>query len=65
MRPVADNKQVKIPPGKGCGFVQYVEKHCAQLALERMQGFMLNGCKIRLSWGRTGSKYWNMGSSER
>ena len=29
---------VKVPPGKGCGFVQYVHRPCAEAALMQMQG---------------------------
>ena len=44
---------VKIPPGKGCGFVQFVQKSDAERAIERMQGFPIGGGRIRLSWGRS------------
>ncbi|UZJ51683.1 hypothetical protein CBS101457_001003 [Exobasidium rhododendri] len=44
---------VKIPPGKGCGFVQFVQKQDAERAIERMQGFPIGGGRIRLSWGRS------------
>lgn len=44
---------VKIPPGKGCGFVQFVRKADAERAIERMQGFPIGGGRIRLSWGRS------------
>lgn len=44
---------VKIPPGKGCGFVSFVLKADAEKAIERMQGFPVGGCRIRLSWGRS------------
>ncbi|TIB29972.1 hypothetical protein E3P86_03582, partial [Wallemia ichthyophaga] len=46
---------VKIPPGKGCGFVQFVRKADAERAIERMQGFPIGGGRIRLSWGRSQS----------
>lgn len=44
---------VKIPPGKGCGFVQYVRKQDAETAIQRMNGFPILNSKIRLSWGRS------------
>lgn len=44
---------VKIPPGRGCGFVQYVQRQSAETAISRMQGGDVKGCKVRLSWGRT------------
>ncbi|GAA5809910.1 hypothetical protein MFLAVUS_003325 [Mucor flavus] len=44
---------VKIPPGKGCGFVQYVSRTCAELAIEQMNGYQIGNSRIRLSWGRS------------
>ncbi|CEH12398.1 FOG: RRM domain [Ceraceosorus bombacis] len=51
--PFGEITYVKIPPGKGCGFVQFVNKGDAQRAIERMQGFPIGGGRIRLSWGRS------------
>lgn len=51
--PFGEIKYVKIPPGKGCGFVQFVRKADAERAIERMQGFPIGGGRIRLSWGRS------------
>ncbi|KAG8712088.1 RRM protein [Ceratobasidium sp. 394] len=53
--PFGEIHYVKIPPGKGCGFVQFVRKADAERAIERMQGFPIGGGKIRLSWGRSQS----------
>ena len=33
---------VKIPPGKGCGFVQYVHRSVAEVAMTTMQGQVRN-----------------------
>lgn len=44
---------VRIPAGKGCGFVQYVERQSAEAAITQMQGFPLANSRIRLSWGRS------------
>lgn len=44
---------VKIPPGKGCGFVQYVSRHSAELAIQHMNGYQIGNSRIRLSWGRS------------
>lgn len=44
---------VKIPAGKGCGFVQYVDRISAETAIAKMQGFPMGGSRIRLSWGRS------------
>ncbi|PSS24937.1 Polyadenylate-binding protein, partial [Actinidia chinensis var. chinensis] len=47
---------VKIPSGgKGCGFVQFAERQCAEEALRMLNGNQLGGTKIRLSWGRSPS----------
>jgi hypothetical protein len=44
---------VKIPPGKNCGFVQYVLRPCAELALVEGHGLVLGRQAVRLSWGRS------------
>ncbi|AMD19770.1 HCL381Wp [Eremothecium sinecaudum] len=44
---------VKIPVGKGCGFVQYVDRGSAENAIAKMQGFPIGNSRIRLSWGRS------------
>ncbi|KWU44619.1 RNA-binding domain-containing protein, partial [Rhodotorula sp. JG-1b] len=42
----------KIPPGKGCGFVQFVRRQDAELAIAKMNDFPIHGkSRIRLSWG--------------
>lgn len=46
---------VKIPVGKRCGFVQFVNRSCAEEALRMLNGTQLGGQNIRLSWGRTPS----------
>lgn len=43
---------VKIPVGKGCGFVQFVNRNSAEAAFER-HGSVLGRQKVRLSWGRS------------
>ncbi len=43
---------VKIPPGKGCGFVQFVHRHAAEMAINQMQGYPIGNSRVRLSWGR-------------
>ncbi|MCO5565874.1 hypothetical protein L7F22_019549 [Adiantum nelumboides] len=53
--PFGEIKYVKIPPGKGCGFVQFLNKADAERAIDRMQGFPIGGGRIRLSWGRSQS----------
>ncbi|KAG8922692.1 RRM protein [Tulasnella sp. 417] len=51
--PFGDIHYVKIPPGKGCGFVQFVRKADAEAAISKMQGFPIGGGRVRLSWGRS------------
>lgn len=51
--PFGEIHYVKIPPGKGCGFVQFVRKADAEAAISKMQGFPIGGGRVRLSWGRS------------
>lgn len=45
---------VKIPPNKGCGFVQFLRRPDAELAIAKMHDFPIHGkSRIRLSWGRS------------
>lgn len=44
---------VKIPPGKGCGFVQFVNRQSAEMAIDQMNGYQIGSSRIRLSWGRS------------
>ncbi|KAG0249928.1 hypothetical protein BG011_008800 [Mortierella polycephala] len=43
---------VKIPPGKGCGFVQFVHRQSAEMAIAQMNGYQIGNSRVRLSWGR-------------
>ncbi|KAI7903282.1 uncharacterized protein BX663DRAFT_551578 [Cokeromyces recurvatus] len=61
--PFGDIVYVKIPPGKGCGFVQYVSRISAEQAIERMNGFLIGHSRIRLSWGRSNKKSINSEST--
>lgn len=45
-------QQIKIPPGKNCGFVKYTNREDAEEAIASMQGFIIGGNRVRLSWGR-------------
>ncbi|CAO3646786.1 unnamed protein product [Mucor hiemalis] len=51
--PFGEVSYVKVPAGKGCGFVQYVTRASAEQAIERMNGFVIGTSRIRLSWGRS------------
>eukprot|EP00891_Asterochloris_glomerata_P007277 jgi/Astpho2/7277/Aster-01583 len=53
--PYGDIVYVKIPPGKGCGFVQYVQRSAAEQAMQVMQGQLVGSSAIRISWGRSNS----------
>eukprot|EP00741_Cyanophora_paradoxa_P022452 tig00021489_g21678.t1 len=46
---------VKIPVGKGCGFVQFNQRSNAETALQYANGWPIgrSQCKMRLSWGRS------------
>lgn len=44
--------QVKIPPGKNCAFIKYSTREEAEEAIAAMQGFIIGGNRIRLSWGK-------------
>ncbi|CAL5377313.1 unnamed protein product [Camellia sinensis] len=44
---------VKIPAGKGCGFVQFANRNNAEDALERLNGTVIGKQTVRLSWGRS------------
>lgn len=52
-QPFGDITYVKIPIGKGCGFVQYTTRPSAELAISKMQGYPIGNSRIRLSWGRS------------
>jgi len=48
-----DITYVRIPPGKGCGFVQFVHRQSAEAAITQMQGYPIGNSRVRLSWGRS------------
>ncbi|DBA01409.1 TPA: hypothetical protein N0F65_007306 [Lagenidium giganteum] len=50
---IGDIVSVKVPPGRGCGFVQYVSKEAAEVAIAQLNGVVINGVKIRCAWGRS------------
>ncbi|KAJ6812934.1 uncharacterized protein M6B38_146360 [Iris pallida] len=43
---------VKIPAGKGCGFVQFCTRASAEEAIKWMHGTVIGQQIVRLSWGR-------------
>ncbi|CUM66967.1 uncharacterized protein PRCAT00004654001 [Priceomyces carsonii] len=51
-KPFGIIQQIKIPPGKNCGFIKYSNREEAEEAIAAMQGFIIGGNRVRLSWGR-------------
>ncbi len=47
----------KVPPGKGCGFVHFVERRCAERAMGEMNGQLIGSSAVRISWGRNQAKF--------
>mmetsp|Transcript_5382 Transcript_5382/g.11823 ORF Transcript_5382/g.11823 Transcript_5382/m.11823 type:complete len:327 (-) Transcript_5382:2030-3010(-) len=47
---------VKIPQGKGCGFVQFVDRRAAEVAMSEMSGAIIGNSAVRISWGRASNK---------
>ncbi|KAJ2155895.1 hypothetical protein GGF46_005533 [Coemansia sp. RSA 552] len=45
----------KIPPGRGCGFVTFANRSNAETAIRTLNGHVLGGSRVRLSWGRSQS----------
>ncbi|XP_059453876.1 polyadenylate-binding protein RBP47-like [Corylus avellana] len=43
---------VKIPVGKGCGFVMFANRNNAEEALQKLNGTVIGKQTVRLSWGR-------------
>ncbi|KAK2076685.1 hypothetical protein QBZ16_005445 [Prototheca wickerhamii] len=56
---------VKIPAGKGCGFVQFVLRVAAEQAMQALNGAVMGGGAIRISWGRSSSRAANAGRAGR
>ncbi|KZV37452.1 hypothetical protein F511_24859 [Dorcoceras hygrometricum] len=56
--PFGDILSVKIPLGKGCGFVQFANRNDAEEAIQRLSGTVIGKQPVRLSWGRNlGNKH--------
>ncbi|XP_024521576.1 polyadenylate-binding protein RBP47 [Selaginella moellendorffii] len=50
--PYGEIKYTKIPPGRGCGFVQFMTRASAEEALKQVHGSVIGQQTVRLSWGR-------------
>lgn len=50
--PFGDIVSIKVPPGRGCGFVQYASKESAETAIAQMNGTTIGNAKVRCAWGR-------------
>ncbi|XP_078429753.1 polyadenylate-binding protein RBP47-like [Wolffia australiana] len=48
-----DIASIKIPAGKQCGFVQFVQRSSAEEALQKLNGTTIGKQVVRLSWGRS------------
>ncbi|KAF8093663.1 hypothetical protein N665_0381s0023 [Sinapis alba] len=49
---------VKIPVGKGCGFVQFGNRQSAEEAIGNLNGTIIGKNTVRLSWGRSPNRQW-------
>jgi RNA recognition motif-containing protein len=59
-----DVVSVKIPVGKGCGFVQFADRKNAEEAIHALNGTVIGKQTVRLSWGRSpGNKHWRSDSN--
>ncbi|KAK4741144.1 hypothetical protein SAY87_024732 [Trapa incisa] len=55
---------VKIPVGKGCGFVQFANRKSAEDAIQELNGAVIGKQSVRLSWGRNpANKQWRNDNS--
>ncbi|XP_074310942.1 polyadenylate-binding protein RBP45-like [Silene latifolia] len=69
--PYGELIHVKIPVGRGCGFVQFSTRASAEQALAALNGAQIGSQTVRLSWGRspsakqsqTGQAQWNGGGA--
>lgn len=44
---------VKVPPGKGCGFIKYKRRIDAEAAMKGINHFIIGSNQARLSWGHS------------
>ncbi|KAI8817849.1 uncharacterized protein EV422DRAFT_622327 [Fimicolochytrium jonesii] len=51
--PFGEIVYTRIPPNKGCGFVQYAHHQSAAMAIAQMNQYPIGGIRVRTSWGRS------------
>lgn len=51
-QPFGNIVSVKIPLNKNCAFIKFQSKIDSEAAMQGMQGFIIDGSPIRLSWGK-------------
>lgn len=51
-QPIGDIVSIKVPPNKGCGFIQFAYRGHAEMAIQQMNGCTIGGNRVRLNWGR-------------
>ena len=54
-KPFGPILNARIPNGKNCGFVKFEKRIDAEASIQGLQGFIVGGSPIRLSWGRPSS----------
>ncbi|KAL6630845.1 RNA-binding domain-containing protein [Neocallimastix sp. 'constans'] len=52
-QPFGEIIYVKISTNKACGFIQYFHRHDAENAVQQMAGSIIDGQKVKVSWGHT------------
>lgn len=52
-QPFGNIVSVKIPLNKNCAFIKFQNRIDSEAAMQGMQGFVIDGSPIRLSWGKT------------
>jgi len=51
--PYGELVYIKIPHGKGCGFVQFAQRSCAEAAIAGLNNALIGTSRVRLSWVRS------------
>ncbi|KAK0641921.1 hypothetical protein B0T16DRAFT_431533 [Cercophora newfieldiana] len=46
-------RHVKILIGQGCGFVRFVHRSAAEIAMSQMQGYLIGDSRVRLLWAKS------------